>query len=136
MIVCSSKLVAHVNANHYHYRISTEKQRTPIMKRILFAALLSLPLMALAAAPEFTLTIKDHIFHPVELKVPADTKFKLIVINQDSTPEEFESSDFNREKIIMPNGRISLFVGPLKAGRYKFFGDFHQDTAQGTLIVE
>jgi len=106
------------------------------MKRVLFAALLLLPMAALTAAPEFTLTIKDHTYHPVELRVPADTKFKLIVINEDSTPEEFESHDFNREKIIMPNSRISLFVGPLKAGRYKFFGDFHQDIAQGTLIVE
>ena len=106
------------------------------MKRILCIALLWLPMAVLAATPEFTLTIENHTFSPVELKVPADTKIKLIVINKDSTPEEFESTDFNREKIIMPNSRITVFVGPLKAGHYKFFGDFHQDTAQGTLIVE
>ncbi|HET6546640.1 MAG TPA: cupredoxin domain-containing protein [Rhodanobacteraceae bacterium] len=104
-----------------------------------FAVLLAmlLPLAAAAAdAPEFTLTIKDHKYQPTELRVPADTRIKIVVVNQDSTPEEFESTDFNREKIVMPNSRISVFVGPLEAGRYGFFGDFHRDSAQGTLIVE
>jgi hypothetical protein len=36
----------------------------------------------------------------------------------------------------MPKSSATLFVGPLKAGRYHFYGDFHQPTAQGTLIVE
>jgi heme/copper-type cytochrome/quinol oxidase subunit 2 len=110
-----------------------------VMKRLLLLALvLLLPLMAVQAAdvPEFTLTIQNHRYQPTELTVPADTKIRIKVVNKDSTPEEFESSDFNREKIVMPNSSITVFVGPLKAGRYGFFGDFHQDTAQGTLVVE
>ena len=107
------------------------------MKRFLFAALFVLPLVAVAAdVPTFTLTIKNHRYEPTTLRVPADTKIKITVVNNDSTPEEFESSDFNREKIVMPNSSITVFVGPLKAGEYKFFGDFHQDTAQGVLIAE
>ena len=107
------------------------------MKRFLIAALFALPLAALATeVPMFTLTIKNHLYEPTTLKVPADTKIKIKVINNDSTPEEFESSDFSREKIVMPNSSITVFVGPLKAGEYKFFGDFHQDTAQGVLIAE
>ncbi|MEO5831229.1 MAG: cupredoxin domain-containing protein [Rhodanobacter sp.] len=107
------------------------------MKRFLIAALFALPLAAIATeVPMFTLTIKDHRYEPTTLKVPADTKIKIKVINNDSTPEEFESSDFSREKIVMPNSSIVVFVGPLKAGEYKFFGDFHQDTAQGVLIAE
>ncbi|WEN16688.1 cupredoxin domain-containing protein [Rhodanobacter sp. AS-Z3] len=107
------------------------------MKRFLIAALFALPLVAIATeVPMFTLTIKDHRYQPTTLKVPADTKIKIKVINNDSTPEEFESSDFSREKIVMPNSSIEVFVGPLKAGEYKFFGDFHQDTAQGVLIAE
>ena len=86
--------------------------------------------------PVFNLAIKNHRFSPTELKVSAGTKFKVVVANQDSTPEEFESADFNREKIVMPNSAITVFIGPLKAGTYKFFGDFHQETAQGTLLVE
>ena len=107
------------------------------MKRFLIAALFALPLAAFATeVPMFTLTIKNHRYEPTTLKVPADTKVKIKVINNDSTPEEFESSDFSREKIVMPNSSIIVFVGPLKAGEYKFFGDFHQDTAQGVLIAE
>jgi hypothetical protein len=29
-----------------------------------------------------------------------------------------------------------VFLGPLDPGEYKFFGDFHQDTAQGVLIAK
>jgi len=86
--------------------------------------------------PEFSLVLKDHVFQPSELKAPAGVKFRIIVKNQDATPEEFESTDFSREKIVLPNGIVTVYVGPLKAGVYRFFGDFHQSTAQGRLIVE
>ncbi|HLZ96682.1 MAG TPA: cupredoxin domain-containing protein [Steroidobacteraceae bacterium] len=91
---------------------------------------------AAADMPEFALVIKDHAYQPSELKVPADTKFKLRVTNEDGTPEEFESTDFNRETVVLPKRTILVFVGPLHAGTYGFFGDFHRDTAQGRLIVE
>ena len=84
----------------------------------------------------YQLVISDHRYEPVELKVPAGVKFKLLVENRDSTPEEFESNEFNREKIILPHSTAQIYVGPLAPGRYKFFGDFHQDTAQGVLVVE
>jgi hypothetical protein len=29
-----------------------------------------------------------------------------------------------------------VFLGPLPAGEYKFFGDFHQDTAQGVMVAK
>ena len=89
-----------------------------------------------AEMPEFALVIKDHVYQPSELKVPADTKFKLRVTNADATPEEFESTDFNRETVVLGNRSIVVYVGPLHAGTYGFFGDFHRDTAQGRLIVE
>jgi plastocyanin len=82
------------------------------------------------------LVIRDHKFEPVELTVPAGQKIKLLVDNQDATPEEFESNELNREKIVVGKGTITVFLGPLDAGRYPFFGDFHQETAQGVLIVK
>ncbi|MDA3913881.1 cupredoxin domain-containing protein [Oleiagrimonas sp.] len=107
------------------------------MKHLLLGVLLFLPLAVQARdMPQYTLTIHNHRYQPTQLKVPAHTKFKLVVVNKDATPEEFESSDFNREKIVMPNAQITIYVGPLDAGHYKFFGDFHQNTAKGTLIVE
>lgn len=108
------------------------------MRRILMIAGLVLAAFAVQAAdiPEYRLVISNHRYEPTELKVPAGVKFKLLVENRDSTPEEFESNEFNREKIILPHSTAQIFVGPLAPGRYKFFGDFHQDTAQGALVVE
>ncbi|HET7557318.1 MAG TPA: cupredoxin domain-containing protein [Rhodanobacteraceae bacterium] len=110
------------------------------MKRGLVAGLIALSLVAVAASaaemPEYKLIIKDHKFQPTELTVPANTKFKVLVSNQDATPSEFESNEFNREKIVLPNSEVTVFIGPLDKGRYKFFDDFHQDTGNGVLIVQ
>jgi hypothetical protein len=107
------------------------------MKRIFLCALALLVPLAAAAGdmPEFTLTIKNHRFAPTELTIPANTKVKLIVVNQDVTPEEFESHELNREKVVTGNASINVYIGPLKAGRYPYFGDFHQDTAQGVIVA-
>ncbi len=37
-------------------------------------------------------------------------KFKLIVRNDDTTPEEFESYDLNREKVVSPGQEITVFL--------------------------
>ena len=91
-------------------------------------------------APElkefYEITIKDHKFSPVELIVPAGQKIKLRVANQDATPEEFESHDMKREKIIGGNKTATIFVGPLKAGKYHYFGEFNMDTANGYIIAK
>lgn len=47
--------------------------------------------VAYAEVPTFTIEIRDHLFFPSQLIIPANTKVKLIVINRDATPEEFES---------------------------------------------
>ena len=98
------------------------------------AALMVFPALA-DDVKTFDLSIKDHKFEPAMLEIPAGEKVKLKVKNLDTTPEEFESHDFNREKVIPGGSETSIFVGPLKAGEYKFFGEFHQDTAQGKVIV-
>ena len=87
-------------------------------------------------AQDFTITIKNHRFTPSELKVPANKRIQLTVVNDDPTPEEFESHELNREKIVTGNARITVFIGPLKPGRYPYFGDFNQATAQGVLIAQ
>ena len=91
---------------------------------------------ASAQEAEAQLVIRSHKFEPAEITVPAGRKVKLVIDNQDATAEEFESYELNREKVVPPKGKITLFVGPLKPGRYPFFGDFHKDTAQGVLIAK
>lgn len=87
-------------------------------------------------AADYMLAIKDHRFQPAELTVPADEPIVLTIDNRDDTPEEFESHDLRVEKIVTGGGRITVRLEPLPAGEYAFFGEFHEDTAQGTLIVE
>jgi hypothetical protein len=83
-----------------------------------------------------TLVFHNHRFEPDRIQVPAGAKFQLHVKNTDDTADEFESVDLNREKLVAPGQTITVFLGPLPAGEYKFFGDFHQDTAQGVLVAK
>lgn len=92
--------------------------------------------MLSAGAPVFEIEIINHLFIPSEFSIPANTKIKLIVYNRDPTPEEFESYELNREKVIMGNRKATIFIGPLPAGEYPFFGEFYPDTAQGKVIAE
>lgn len=85
---------------------------------------------------EYEILIKDHKFAPETIKVPAGKKIKLIVRNLDPTPEEFESHDLKREKIIAGNAKATIFVGPLEPGKYHFFGEFNMDSANGYVIAE
>jgi len=100
---------------------------------MLFFALLSFA--SLAKRAEFQLTLKNHLFYPAEIKILENTKVKLIIYNQDQTPEEFDSFDLNREKVIFPEKKAVIFIGPLSPGRYEFFGEFNPNSAQGTIIV-
>jgi len=105
----------------------------------LVLALLAASALAAAAASAqetYTIVVKDHRMNPAELEVPAGQKIKLLVDNQDPTPEEFESHSLNREKIIAGNSKGTIFIGPLKPGSYEFFGDFHQATAQGRIVAK
>jgi high-affinity iron transporter len=83
-----------------------------------------------------TLVFHNHRFEPDHIQVPANAKFQLHVKNTDDTADEFESVDLNREKLVAPGQTIIVFLGPLSPGEYKFFGDFHQDTAQGVLVAK
>lgn len=101
-----------------------------------FVLALCIPGMVWAKPPIFEIEIRDHLFYPSEIAIPANTKVKLIVKNQDPTPEEFESFELNREKVIAGNSTAVIFIGPLPKGEYPFFGEFYPKTAQGKVVVE
>ena|SRR5471030_83523 len=105
------------------------------MYRLLLCLAL-LPSLAFAADLEYALVIRDHRFDPVEIRIPAGKKIKLMVDNQDATAEEFESHELNREKVVPGKSKLPVFIGPLTPGRYPFFGDFHPQTANGVIIAE
>lgn len=106
------------------------------MRRLAMAILLLAAPAGAAEVPEIHILIKDHRFEPAEVRVPAATKLILVVDNQDVTPEEFESHDLHREKVISGRRSAKIPIGPLNPGSYRFFGEFHQETARGVLIAE
>jgi Cupredoxin-like domain len=113
-----------------------------IPRRALVFSLL-LPVLAVPAGAqddkpfEVRIVIKNHRFEPSEIEVPAGRKIKLIVVNEDATPEEFESVGLKIERVIQGGRTAEFLVNPLRKDRnYIFFGEFHQDTAKGRLIVK
>jgi hypothetical protein len=111
-------------------------RKEKLMMRIAAAVLALGAFCAPATAEVYSLSIKDHKFDPAELKIPADKAATLVVKNLDATPEEFESKPLRIEKIVPAGGEATFQLRPLKAGRYKFFGEFHEDSAKGEVVAE
>ncbi len=110
--------------------------------RYAFASIFAVSLLSAADAAraqethEATIIIRNHRFEPSELKVPANKRINLKVKNEDATSEEFESKEFKAEKVIAGKSEATIRISPLKPGRYKFFGEYHESTAKGVLVAE
>ncbi len=107
----------------------------------LCAGALSLGLLALAPAASaddatLVLELKDHKFSPANPTIPANTRVKVTVKNLDPTPAEFESKDFDAEKVVPGNSQITVNIGPLDAGSYDFFDEYHQQESTTQLTVQ
>ncbi len=82
------------------------------------------------------LTARDGRFFPETLQVPASRRFKIVIKNEGPGPEEFESIELRKETVLAPGVTRAVVFAPLKPGVYRFFGEFHPDTAQGRIVVE
>ena len=106
------------------------------------AAILGAFVLVLSAGPlraedeSYSLTIKDHRFTPDVVEIPSGKKVKIIVHNQDSTAEEFDSYDLNREKVVPGGSEGVVLIGPLDPGTYEFIGEYNADTAKGKVVVK
>ncbi len=106
------------------------------MQKFITAFLLAFSFTAFAADIEVTLVIENHRFQPETVNVPAGQKIKLVIVNRDATPEEFESHTLNREKVIPAKSTATIYIGPLAAGSYPFIGEFNQKTATGSIVAK
>lgn len=111
------------------------KYLTMIMSVALVAVAFTAPTMA-ADEHSVHIIIKNHRFTPSEVTVPAGKRVELVIENQDATPEEFESEDLRREKVVVGHGKISVWIGPLPAGTYGFYGEYHKKSAQGKVTAK
>jgi len=103
----------------------------------LIAAGLALPMYAGAEElPAYPLTVGNGHFSPEILNIPAGQRFKIVVTNKGPGPEEFESVELKKETVLAPGVTRAVVFAPLKPGIYKFFGDFHPETAKGQIVVK
>jgi hypothetical protein len=111
------------------------------MPRILHLAAAALVLVFAAGSARadddnYALAINGHQFVPIEIDIPAGKKVTLTVKNNNTVPSEFESSDLNREKVVVGGSDITVFIGPLRPGSYEFFDDFSPDTPHGHIVAK
>jgi hypothetical protein len=81
-----------------------------------------------------SLSIRNRAFEPRELEVPANRKIELHVRNADESAAEFESNELHREKVVPAGREITVYIGPLRSGRYEFFDDFNPQ-ARGHIVA-
>lgn len=104
------------------------------MRTTLLLVLVAAPAWAQDAPPR--LTIRNHLFDPAELHVPADQPVTIDVHNEDPTAEEFDSSALGVEKVIAGGRQAPVRLRPLAPGRYPFIGEYHSDTARGVIVAD
>ena len=101
-------------------------------------ALFAMSTVAFASAddmPTFKLLMKEGRFFPETIEVPAHTRFRLEVKNEGPGATEFESLQLRKETVLAPGVTRKLVFAPMKPGSYKFFDEFHPETAQGRIVA-
>jgi plastocyanin len=111
------------------------KSRT-LLAAVMVLGILAAPIAWAQNALDVPLTIENNRFSPEDVKVKAGTPFVLVIANKDAGAEEFESKDLRIEKIIPGGKTVRLKMPPLRPGTYRFFGEYHEKTAQGRIVAE
>lgn len=107
---------------------------TMIRSALLGSVLMFGTAYAARAAEPLQIVLKDQQFTPADLRVPAGERVRIELHNQGSAPAEWESSELKFEKVVVPGGKITVSVGPLKPGTYKYFNEYHPE-ATGTITA-
>jgi hypothetical protein len=94
------------------------------------------PCDGLAEETTYALTIRNHRFEPAEIEIPAGQKVSLVLKNLDPSPEQFNSIPLRREQAVPGGQEVTIYIGPLRPGRYEFFGHFNPQTARGDIVVK
>ncbi len=86
--------------------------------------------------PTFHIVFKGGVIQPMRLEVPAKTRFRLEIRNEDDTPAEFESVELHKEKVLAPHSQTVMVIRTLDPGEYDFFDDFHPGSAPAKLVAK
>ena len=86
--------------------------------------------------PTFKIVFKGGAVEPKRLEVPAKTRFRLEISNDDDAPVEFESVELHKEKVLAPHSHTVMVIRTLDPGEYDFFDDFHPGAAAAVLVAK
>lgn len=107
------------------------------MRALMVMLLCLFPLFASAdELAVYTITIKDGVFEPQSIDVPAGQRFKISVKNIGSGPAEFENLSMRVEKVLGAGVESFVVIHPLKPGSYHFIDEFHMDMAGFDIVVK
>jgi hypothetical protein len=103
-------------------------------------ALLAAAAFALAAGaqalPAYEIVMKDGVFSPQRLEVPADRRFKLVLENEGRGPAEFENLSMRIEKVLAPGVTSFVVLPALKPGQYRFVDEFRPKGGDLTIVAK
>ncbi|MDN5249312.1 cupredoxin domain-containing protein [Bartonella sp. TP] len=86
------------------------------------------PNYAMANKPAvYNLEIKDGVFTPPFISVPAHQRIKIIIKNTGTSPAEFENLSLIVEKTLGSGVQSFAIIPPLRPGTYKFIDEFHSN---------
>ncbi|NEU11724.1 cupredoxin domain-containing protein [Methylobacterium sp. BTF04] len=85
--------------------------------------------------PVIKLEMRDGVFVPEVIEVPANTRFKLEITNTGKSPVEFESAELKREKALASGATSSIVFRTVDPGTYPVFDDFHPES-KATLVAK
>ena len=108
------------------------------MRTALIAALVAFACAPARAQeePTFQIVFKNGVIAPKRLEVPAKTRFRLEIDNEDDTPAEFESVELHKEKVLAPHSQTVMVIRTLDPGEYSFFDDFHPGADPAMLVAK
>jgi len=89
-----------------------------------------------AEEPTFQIVFRNGAIEPKRLEVPAGTRFRLEIRNEDDAPAEFESVELHKEKVLAPHSQTVMVIRTLDPGEYSFFDDFHPGAPPAVLVAK
>lgn len=88
-----------------------------------------------APLPLWTITVRDGVFTPRRLEVPAGQRIKLVLKNEGPGPLEFENAELHVEKILNA-GAESFVVIKLPVGEHLFVDEFNIATGELLIVAQ
>jgi len=86
--------------------------------------------------PTFEIVVRDGVFIPARIEVPAGRRIKLMLINEGPGPLEFENDEMRIEKVLSAGARSFVVLPKLRPGEYDFVDEFNPITGELKVIAK